>query len=258
MCYYNGVRVSKSTLIKLGEIEKVYPFDFVRPVQSGFDYREWPIIRPAENNDWELTLAHWELLPFWIQSRAQLEEQRKKMTTLNATAEKLLDSKLFRNSALKRRCLVLSTGFYEWRHYKPAGSKKDIAYPYHITLKGQEYFFMAGIWQPWTDQETGEMLETFAIVTTEANELMSEVHNKKKRMPTILPEKEACEWLQKDLPEERIRQLAAFQFPADKMNAYTIPREFRAIENPGEQFEYAELPAIGSDGNVISGQGSLF
>jgi putative SOS response-associated peptidase YedK len=73
---------------------------------------------------------------------------REKFNTLNATAERLLASKLFKQPTLKRRCLVLSTGFYEWRHFKPEGEKREQAYPYFISLKNQPLFFMAGIYQP--------------------------------------------------------------------------------------------------------------
>ena len=59
-------------------------------------------------------------------------------------------------------------------------------YPYYISLKDRGYFYMAGIWQPWNDKTTGEHVETFAIITSKANKLMEQVHNSKKRMPTIL------------------------------------------------------------------------
>ena len=121
---------------------------------------------------------------------------------LNATSEKLLDSKMFRSAALKRRCLVLATHFFEWRHYKPEGEKKPKAYPYMIELNDANYFYMAGIWQPWTDKETGETMDTFAIVTTRANSFMSEVHNTKKRQPAILNEDLAWEWIMEDISED--------------------------------------------------------
>lgn len=61
---------------------------------------------------------------------------------------------------------------------------------------------MAGIWQPWVDKETGESIDTFAIVTTKANELMSVIHNSKIWMPTILPEDLAWKWIMEDISEE--------------------------------------------------------
>ena len=103
---------------------------------------------------------------------------------------------------------------------------------------------MAGIWQPWTDKETGETLNTFAIVTTAANSLMQQVHNNKKRMPTILPEALAYEWLLGYPSEQRIQELAAHQLASENMNAYPIQKDFRQQEDPTVAFEYEELPAL--------------
>ena len=89
---------------------------------------------------------------------------------------------------MSRGCLVLSNGFYEWRHVFPIGKKYGkplktaVKYPYHIGLKDKEYFYIAGIWQPWKDVETGEYVETFSVVTTAANKIMEQIHNSKKRV----------------------------------------------------------------------------
>lgn len=246
MCYYNGVRVSRAEYIRLKQLEKELRL-FNKPLQSGFDYSDWPIIKPLANNDWEITNAHWELVPYWIKSKQALLDNRKKYATLNAKAETLLESKMFRDSALKRRCLVLSSGFYEWRHYKPEGAKKEQTYPYYITVASEKedpLFFMAGIYQPSVDFETGEAIDTFAIVTTEANELMAQVHNQKKRMPTILPQHLAEEWISEGLTEQRIKEIASYQYNSEEMLAYTISKDFRALENPIEEFEYEELPGL--------------
>jgi putative SOS response-associated peptidase YedK len=260
MCFYNGININRAEHIKLKKIEKEigqYKELLKRPMQSGFAFDTWPVIKPKNGGkDFDLVMMHWELIPFYIKTMAELEHFRKgglnsktgkkdpPRNTLNAIGEEMLDKVSYKQAALKRRCLVLSSGFYEWRHFTPAGTKKDIAYPYHITLPGHEYFFMAGIWQPWTDQETGETLETFSIVTTKANSLMAQVHNKKKRMPLILPDNLAWEWIQDGLSPERIAEFAHYSFPADKMEAYTIAKEFRTSEDPAEPFDYAELPEI--------------
>lgn len=243
MCYYNGVRVTKAEFIRLKQLEKELKFS--RVIASGFDYSDWPIVKPKNGgSDIDIVMAHWELIPSWIKTAQELSESRKKFTTLNATAEKLLESKMFREATLKRRCLVLSSGFYEWRHYKPEGAKKEQTYPYYIHLPGEEYFFMAGIWQPWVDRETGETIDTFAIVTTQANSLMKQVHNKKERMPTILPEALAWEWIQHGLSEDRIRELAGYQYDSEEMGAYTLQKDFRTALNPQESFDYEELPVL--------------
>ncbi|MBS1585491.1 MAG: SOS response-associated peptidase [Bacteroidetes bacterium] len=247
MCYYNGIRVSKYQLIKLLELEKELKAMQEKEIalRSGFEYKDWPIVKPVNGGkDIEIVMAHWEFIPGWVPTMEAVKESRKKFTTLNAIGEELFDKKTYKDAAMKRRCLVLSSGFYEWRHFKPEGEKKDIAYPYYITIPGKDYFYMAGIWQPWTDRETGETIDTFAIVTTKANHLMEQVHNKKKRMPTILPDELAMEWISDGLTQQRITELATYQLPADKMAAYTIHKDFRGLEVPTEAFKYSELPEL--------------
>lgn len=110
---------------------------------------------------------------------------------------------------MKHRCLILSSGFFEWRHFKPEGEKKELAYPYFISLKNKPYFFMAGIYLPWVDIESGETLDTFDIITTNANGIMEQIHNKKKRMPVILSEDQASDWLNSNLFESKLMKLAS-------------------------------------------------
>jgi putative SOS response-associated peptidase YedK len=105
---------------------------------------------------------------------------------------------------------------------------------------------MAGIFQPWTDKETGETMDTFSIVTTKANAFMEQIHNKKKRMPTILTEAQACEWLNPCLSESKIMELASITYDANQLSAYTIHKNFRTDTNPLQSFEYEELPQLNS------------
>jgi putative SOS response-associated peptidase YedK len=87
-------------------------------------------------------------------------------------------------------------------------------------------------------------MDTFSIVTTKANSLMAEIHNKKKRMPLILPDELAWEWIQDGLSPERIAEITHYAYPAEKMDAYTIAKDFRTMEDPAEAFEYGELPKL--------------
>jgi putative SOS response-associated peptidase YedK len=88
------------------------------------------------------------------------------------------------------------------------------------------------------------VLNSFAIVTTSANELMNEVHNHKKRMPTILPDELAWRWIMEDLTEKEVKEIAAYQFPSEQMSAYTIAKDFKTAVNPLEPFDYEELPEL--------------
>jgi putative SOS response-associated peptidase YedK len=246
-----GTIVSKVQIIKLRQIEKelgtLAAMEHLQILKDGFRYSDSIIITKKNENDIEASAMHWEFIPPWIKNHTELVAARKQgIPWLNATSEKLLESNMFKPAALKRRCLVLATHFYEWRHYKPERAKKEISYPYVIRTT-QDYFYMAGIWQPWTDKETGEVINTFAIVTTNANDLMKEIHNTKKRMPTILTEDLAYEWIMEDISEERIKEISSYQYPPEFMDAHTIAKDFKMAEDPTEEFIYEELPVLDVD-----------
>jgi putative SOS response-associated peptidase YedK len=228
-------------------------------VQSGFEYRAVDIIVPAVGCKWDLVKMEWGFIPAYWWTRADVEKNRKgyldeksgkykpPITTLNAVGEELLlAGKMYRDAALKRRCLFPATNFFEWRHVFPLGKKGQplktaVKYPYHVSLRGKEVFFIAGIWQPWTDRETGETVDTCALVTTRANSLMEQIHNSKKRMPCILTEELAGEWISDGLTENRINEIATFQIPSDQMDAHPIRKDFLTALDPTEKFVYKDL-----------------
>lgn len=252
MCSYNRCRVSKTEYIRLMGIEKeIKNLRLNRPVQNGFDYRDWPVIKPLSNGkDFEIKEIHWEYIPESIHSVAGLRQARIMYTWLNARSETLLSS-MYREGAYRGRCLVLSSGFYEWRHEQKIGKrgkpvKEKYKIPFFITLKDNpEYFFMAGVSREWENTEMQQSADTFAIVTTEANELMQFVHNEKKRMPTILPEHLAKEWIQPGLSKERIKEIASYHYPSEEMTAWTIEKNFLTkTGDPAEEFIYTDYPDI--------------
>lgn len=263
MCYYNGQKVTRVEYIRLKQLEKaVANYDFLnKDLQIGFDYSENAVLKKSGDSDFDIVKMEWGFLPYYWKTREEATKFRngfkdsngrwQQYITLNAMCEEmLLPNKMYRNAALNRRCLVLSTGFFEWRHVYPLNKKTglplktSVAYPYYISLKDKPYFFMAGIWEPWKDKETGEYVETFSIVTTAANKLMEQVHNKKNRMPTILNDDLAYEWLFGDLTEERISEIAKTQYPAGEMQACTIAKDFRQALEPTKEFAYEDLPAL--------------
>jgi len=259
MCFYIGIDVSRAQHIKLKKKEKKIsdlPANLHQPMASGFEYPLWPVLKPIDGgNDFQVSFMHWEFIPSYIRTAEGLLHFRKggfnpktgrkdfPHNTLNAIGEEVLNKPTYKEAALKRRCLVLASGFYEWRHFTPPGGK-DTAYPYYIQLREKEYFFMAGIYNPWIDQESGECVDSFAILTTAANPLMEQIHNKKKRMPVILPEEEAAEWMHDNISIEKIKSLASYRIPSEKMEYHTIRKDFRLIEEPREPFVYDELPAL--------------
>jgi putative SOS response-associated peptidase YedK len=96
----------------------------------------------------------------------------------------------FRAALRRRRCLVISDGFYEWRRVSEKGPKQ----PYLIRRVNGEPMGLAGLWETWSDPTGGE-IDTACIITTGANQLMSNV---RERMPAILPRGAFSLWLDTD------------------------------------------------------------
>lgn len=151
-----------------------------------------PVIRlNRETGEREMVLMRWGLVPFHAGSLAEF----KGMSTINARAEKV-SSGMWKRLFEKHRCLVPADGFYEWKTL-PAElggpkKKKPEKKPYAVTLRDPTPFAFAGLWDAWRDPASGEWLQSFAIVTTDANELMSKVHT---RMPVILHPRDYARWL---------------------------------------------------------------
>ncbi|CAN5254101.1 hypothetical protein BH09BAC2_BH09BAC2_00070 [soil metagenome] len=264
MCYYNGIRIAYQDYIRLKNIErKLENLRLSSPVVSGFDYINCPVIKPDHKTcSWDIVQMEWGFLPSYLKDREAVKNFRQgytdkkgkfhsPVTTLNAMGEELLlRGKMYRNAAIERRCLVISFGFYEWRHIFPLGKKgvpikMALKYPYHIQPLKEAYWFMAGIYQPWTDKQTGETIESFAVVTTRANELMEQVHNSKKRMPVILTEGMASKWISDTLTEPEINEITSFQYPSALMHAHSIAKDFKTSLQPDEPFSYNQLPDLG-------------
>lgn len=275
MCYYNGQKVTHAEFIRLKGIEKaVASYGFLnRDLHDGFAYGNVAVVQPVKGErDFDVVQMEWGFIPdTWfgrpLDTRAKVAEWRngyknpsgvwvQGITTLNAIGEEmLLKNKIYRDSALNRRCLVLSSGFFEWRHHFPENKRKPgtfvktaLKIPHYITVKDRPYFFMAGIYKPWTDKETGETVNTVSICTTAAPEghLMAKVHNSKLRMPTILIEDLAYEWIFEPMSEDRITEVGTTQFPSDQMTACTIAKDFKEQLEPAKPFVYEDLPMIES------------
>jgi putative SOS response-associated peptidase YedK len=157
---------------------------------------------------------------------------------------------MWADAAKNRRCLVLSTGIVESRHVPKIGKKgqelkETIKYPYYITLKNQEYFFMPGLYNEWLDPETSQFVNTVAIGITQANALMGQIHNSKFRMPTILTEDLAYEWLLEKPDKDRLSTIARTQIPSRLMEFCTIDPNYRTA-NEATPREFPELAALNS------------
>ena len=128
----------------------------------------------------------------------------------------------FRSAFKQRRCLIPASGFYEWK--RDAKQKQ----PFFIRPRDEELFSFAGLWETWHDPE-GEIVESCAVITTEANELMRPIHD---RMPVILNWEGEEEWLNPRSAPDSLRVLLV-PFPADRMEAYAVNLYVNSARNQG-------------------------
>jgi len=139
----------------------------------------------TKNGPMKVELMRWGLIPFWTGKAA-----KPFAPLINSRSETILEKPVFSDAFRKRRCLVPANGFYEW--------KKGInKIPYRFHFEDDSLFSMAGIWQEGKGPDQ-EQICSFSILTTAANDLMRDVHN---RMPVILEPKDEEPWLtEKDAP----------------------------------------------------------
>ena len=171
------------------ELEQRFKAKFIDPkwyspdIFNAFAFPKTPVV----TNDRADTIQGftWGLIPPWA------KDTNIRKSTLNARLD-TLDQKPSFKSSITKRCLVLADGFYEWKWLDPKGKSKQ---KYLLTLPNEEAFAFAGLWNEWTNKSNGEVLNTYTIITTAANQLMSEIHNTKKRMPVIIAPEAEHDWL---------------------------------------------------------------
>lgn len=150
---------------------------------NGFTHPKTPVI--SNQNREEIVLMEWGLIPIWAKDKSV------QSYTLNAKIETLDEKPSFKNN-ISKRCLILADGFKEWQWMDPKGKMKQA---YLISRPNNELFCFAGLWSEWTDVLSGEIIQSYTMITTEANELMTKIHNHKKRMPIILRSDQEENWL---------------------------------------------------------------
>jgi putative SOS response-associated peptidase YedK len=184
-------------------------FDFdgaglaVRPRYNVAPTQEALTVVQGEDGARHGELMRWGLVPVWAKDPSVGSRM------INARAETVGEKPAFRSAFKKRRCLVLASGFYEWRR---EGAKKT---PMFIGLKSGEPFAFAGLWGGWKRPD-GEWLHSCTILTTAPNELMAPIHD---RMPMILPREAEAGWLGPDL-QDPLALLGPY--PADGMRTFAV------------------------------------
>jgi len=200
---------------KLGRLPDgfVLPPDFnVAPSTSQ------PLIRAnRETGERELEMMRWGLVPYFAKSPAEF----KGFSTINAKAETVATNPTWRTPFRKRRCLVPADGFYEWKRI--TAKEKQ---PYAFGMATEQPFAFAGLWDAWKEPDGGWLI-SYAIITTDANELMEPVHT---RMPVILKPDDYDRWLSRDENERPPLDLLR-PFDADKMEKHAVDPRVGNVKN---------------------------
>ena len=216
-CYHPamcGRFTNKMTWQEIHDLYDITNLDFRPNIRPNYNIAPTHIVPTIRSGDQgpELALMRWGFEEPWAKS-----------SIINATAEKVATSRVFKKSFEARRCLVLSDGFYEWK--KGDDGKRR---PFRICMADENPFAFAGIWRVWTadkdtrDYAAGDEIDTFTIITTSPNELTQKIHN---RMPVILDRDQHAPWLENGGLE------FLEPFPAERMTAYEVGTRVNSVRN---------------------------
>jgi putative SOS response-associated peptidase YedK len=167
-------------------------------------------------NPHKLSYHRWGLIPPWAKDISIGNKM------INARAETITEKASFRTPLFSKRCLVPADGFYEWQ-------QNDGKQPFRIFVKNNPIFSMAGLWERWKSPE-GTLIESFNIITTEANSFMKPIHN---RMPVILKQEDEKTWLGSNNSSEILSLLKPYS--SEEMDAYPVSKLVNSPRNNGPE-----------------------
>lgn len=196
MCYHTSAPSSAQLVKEFKNLNVYYQGDEIFHA-NGFGK---PFLPVTLNKDAEsIIAARWKFLPYWVKNEAL---EKKAGNTLNAIGEEIFEKNSYKSDILTHRGLLYVNGFFE--PHKVAGQKETENF--YIYYPNKEIFTLGVVYTMFRDYNTDQVYPTFSILTTEANPLLADIHNEKKRMPLIIPEDKRDPWLFAEGKEE-IQQL---------------------------------------------------
>jgi putative SOS response-associated peptidase YedK len=192
-----------------------------------------PVVRVhPETGKREVTRMVWGLIPSWA------KEPSIGSKLINARGESVAEKPAFRSAFRRRRCLMLSTGFYEWQNAGTPASR-----PWFIRLKDAEVFAFAGLWERWENKAASPpvVVETCAIITIGANEAMKPVHH---RMPVILDPGDYEGWLDPSRQDPAAILPFVKACPAEWLILHPVSKRVNNPHNDGPELVQAEAAAV--------------
>ncbi len=182
--------------------------------------QQLPVFRVHPEHGRELTLLRWGLIPAWAKDPSIGARM------VNARGETVAEKPAFRAAFRRRRCLVPMSAFYEW---KTKGARKV---PHYVHLLNADSFAAAGVYEYWPGGQGEDPIESYTIITTEANAMMRALHD---RMPVILPPDSYEEWLDPKSDRTDALKMMLKPYPAEEMRAYPIGLRVNNVKNDGPE-----------------------
>ena len=167
----------------------------------------------------EIALLRWGLIPSWSKDPATGNR------LINARAETAREKPSFRNAFRRHRCLIPTSGFYEWQRQERGKQT------YFVRMRDERLFAFAGLWDRWESPDEG-VIETCAILTTAANAVLAPIHD---RMPVILPPSEYARWLDPTLKDPDELSPLLVPFPPEGMLAIPVSPRVNAPSTDDEK-----------------------
>lgn len=178
-------------------------------------------VRQSSQGKREIVPLHWGLISSWA------KDSKLAYTTINARADTVATKPAFRAAFKKRRCLVLTDGYFEWLKQ----GKARLPYLYEI---GGKPFAMAGLWETWRGPEgsEGPPVESCTIITTDANKLASQIHD---RMPVILDPVDYDQWLDPKCDDRDELEKLLVPYEGDELTVRPVSTYVNNVRNQGPE-----------------------
>lgn len=171
-------------------------------------FQNVPVIRMHENES-EGVMMRWGIIPSW--AKGEPTQQK----AAQADIETLERSNLFRESWWQaKRCILPAAGFYAWQL-----TAERHRQPFFVRLVNRPVFGMAGLWATTQNEDGDDVIESCALVSVPANDLMKEVNNTSARMPAILRREDYQTWLSGTTAKAKAVLLP---FPNDRMLTHPV------------------------------------
>lgn len=222
-------------IAKAEEIEKRFNVEVPELYTPSYNAAPTQILPVITNQRPEgLSFFKWGLIPSWAKDTSIGPK------LINARSETISEKVSFKNALVHHRCLIIADGFYEW---KRSTNKSKI--PYRIFLNTKKLFAFAGLWEEYKD-ENQNLVHTFTIITTKANKVISNIHE---RMPVILDQDSEKLWLSSEpSTAEQLELLKPYS--GQKMEFHTVSHLVNAVSNNNVQL-IAPAPPTDQRGNLI-------